>query len=81
MNRIDKIKQKDILYTYMYTSYSFQLIVVSFGFLEQHVDKKQNKKNRLICMSVYVCVCDNEQKDNKEKTKRNKQDNHRRSIN
>jgi hypothetical protein len=56
MNRIDKIKQKDILYTYMYTSYSFQLIVVSFGFLEQHVDKKKQKKNRLICMSVYVCV-------------------------
>jgi hypothetical protein len=28
----------------MYTSYSFQLIVVSFGFLEQHEDKKENKK-------------------------------------
>jgi len=56
MNRIDKIKQKDILYTYMYTSYSFQLIVVSFGFLEQHVDKKQNKKKQ-IDMHVCVCVC------------------------
>jgi hypothetical protein len=67
----------------MYTHHIHsQFIVVSFGFFNTMKIKKNKQTNKtdVICMCVRVCDI-KKTKDIKEKTKPNKQDNHRRSIN